>query len=100
MCGGSTDLQAERRLAGFLLHLVREESCGECLPCTLGIRQIMAVLDRAAGGGENAGTVETVLLREVGRTMRQAAKCGVGRIGGALVEELLDRFPAFFEPGA
>ena len=93
MCGGGGYVQAVE-LARFLFNLVREESCGECLPCALGIRQVAAALD-----GRD-GAVEASLLGEVGRAMKQSARCGVGRIGGALVLELLDRYPVAFKAGA
>jgi NADH:ubiquinone oxidoreductase subunit F (NADH-binding) len=94
---GEASLAEERTLGEFVLRRVHAESCGECLPCALGTRQIAAVLNGTAGG--NGGAVEAAVWRALGRAMRQAAKCGVGRIGGALVEELLDRDPDFFAPG-
>jgi len=88
---GGKEAQAVE-LARFFFDLVRRESCGECLPCALGTRQVGVALE-----GKGA---EGTLLREIGRAMKQSSKCGVGRIGGALVLELLERYPAIFKAGA
>ncbi|MEW5763034.1 MAG: NADH-ubiquinone oxidoreductase-F iron-sulfur binding region domain-containing protein [Bacillota bacterium] len=91
MSGGGKEAQAAE-LVRVLFDLVRKESCGECFPCALGTRQIGAALDGKGAAG--------ALLQEIGRAMKRSSKCGVGRIGGALVLELLDRYPAAFKTGA
>ncbi|MGC7880068.1 NADH-ubiquinone oxidoreductase-F iron-sulfur binding region domain-containing protein, partial [Desulforudis sp. 1190] len=50
MHNGDADQKVVSELARSLLALVRNESCGECLPCWHGVRQIAAVLDKVDNG--------------------------------------------------
>lgn len=99
MHSGNADQKVVAELARSLLALVRDESCGECLPCWHGVRQITAVLDKV-GNKSPLGTEELAAVGELARTVGQGAKCGVGRIGGRLVLELLSRYPSVFQAGA
>lgn len=85
-------------MARSLMALVRNESCGECLPCWHGVKQIAAVLDRIGNGG-TVGAEDAATLGELARTVSRSAKCGVGRIGGRLVLDLMARYPSLFQSG-
>ncbi|MFE6162302.1 NADH-ubiquinone oxidoreductase-F iron-sulfur binding region domain-containing protein [Streptomyces sp. NPDC056486] len=79
------------RIAEFF----RDESCGQCVPCRVGtVRQEEAlhrILERT--GAEAAGDI--ALLREVGRTMRDASICGLGQTAWNAVESAIDRLGAY-----
>ncbi len=95
MHSGDADPKVVSELARSLLALVRGESCGECLPCWHGVRQITAVFEKVDNGG-SLSTEELATVGELARTVGQGAKCGVGRIGGRLVQDLLSRYPTVF----
>ncbi|MCX5386628.1 NADH-ubiquinone oxidoreductase-F iron-sulfur binding region domain-containing protein [Streptomyces sp. NBC_00083] len=85
-------------LPGILLRIAeffRDESCGQCVPCRVGtVRQEEAlhrIKDRT--GKDAAGDV--ALLRDVGRTMRDASICGLGQTAWNAVESAIDRLGAF-----
>lgn len=99
MHSGNAEEKVIAELARSLLALVRDESCGECLPCWHGVRQIASVFDQVGGEGP-PGAEELAAIGELARTVGQGAKCGVGRIGGRLVLELLSRYPSVFRAGA
>lgn len=96
MHSGDADPKVVAELARSLLALVRGESCGECLPCWHGVRQISAVLDKVDNGSP-VSAEELAAVGELARTVGQGAKCGVGRIGGRLVLELLSRYSSVFQ---
>ncbi|MGW7065517.1 NADH-ubiquinone oxidoreductase-F iron-sulfur binding region domain-containing protein [Streptomyces sp. NPDC054855] len=79
------------RIAEFF----RDESCGQCVPCRVGtVRQEEAlhrIVERT--GAEAAGDI--ALLREVGRTMRDASICGLGQTAWNAVESAIDRLGAY-----
>ncbi|WP_409060653.1 NADH-ubiquinone oxidoreductase-F iron-sulfur binding region domain-containing protein [Streptomyces sp. SYP-A7185] len=79
------------RIAEFF----RDESCGQCVPCRVGtVRQEEAlhrIVERT--GAQAAGDI--ALLREVGRTMRDASICGLGQTAWNAVESAIDRLGAY-----
>ncbi|MEV8019984.1 NADH-ubiquinone oxidoreductase-F iron-sulfur binding region domain-containing protein [Streptomyces sp. NPDC086554] len=79
------------RIAEFF----RDESCGQCVPCRVGtVRQEEAlhrIVERT--GADAAGDI--ALLREVGRTMRDASICGLGQTAWNAVESAIDRLGAY-----
>lgn len=76
-----------RRLAHFFAH----ESCGKCYPCQLGTQRQMEILDRAVGGGPQAG--DTLLLQDVGWTMADASLCGLGQTAASAVLSAFEHWP-------
>ncbi|MBW8794854.1 MAG: NAD(P)H-dependent oxidoreductase subunit E [Streptomyces sp.] len=79
------------RIARFF----RDESCGQCVPCRVGTVRQEEALHRivARTGADAAGDV--VLLREVGRAMRDASICGLGQTAWNAVESAIDRLGAY-----
>jgi NADH-quinone oxidoreductase subunit F len=91
----SVDLrQVLRRIAQFF----RDESCGQCVPCRVGVVRQEEVLHRLAGG-RPIGSLsdELTLLREVGQVMRDASICGLGQTASSAVESALAKFPIYQE---
>ncbi|MER7181614.1 NADH-ubiquinone oxidoreductase-F iron-sulfur binding region domain-containing protein [Streptomyces hyaluromycini] len=79
------------RIAQFF----RDESCGQCVPCRVGtVRQEEALHRIVAGTGADAAG-DVVLLREVGRAMRDASICGLGQTAWNAVESAIDRLGAY-----
>ncbi|MEV0219757.1 NAD(P)H-dependent oxidoreductase subunit E [Streptomyces sp. NPDC050704] len=83
------------RLLLRIAEFFRDESCGQCVPCRVGtVRQEEAlhrIVERT--GAEAAGDI--VLLREVGRAMRDASICGLGQTAWNAVESAIDRLGAY-----
>ncbi|MEU1574816.1 NAD(P)H-dependent oxidoreductase subunit E [Streptomyces collinus] len=83
------------RLLLRIAEFFRDESCGQCVPCRVGtVRQEEAlhrIVERT--GADAAGDI--ALLREVGRTMRDASICGLGQTAWNAVESAIDRLGAY-----
>jgi NADH-quinone oxidoreductase subunit F len=79
-------------VGGFLLRIAeffRDESCGQCVPCRIGtVRQEEALhrIVRRSGSG-----ADPVLLRDVGRVMRDSSICGLGQTAWNAIESAIDR---------
>lgn len=64
-------------VAKYFLDFTQKESCGKCIPCRVGTRHMVEILDRITHG---EGTPEDLLaLRALGDTIRKGALCGLGQ---------------------
>lgn len=63
--------------ARFFMDFIQDESCGKCLPCRLGTKQMLEILERITQGKGVEGDIE--LLIELGETIQQTAICGLGQ---------------------
>jgi NADH-quinone oxidoreductase subunit F len=89
----SVDLrQILLRIASFM----RDESCGQCVPCRVGtIRQEETLHRLIAGHPIGAVSDEVQLLREMGQAMRDASICGLGQTASSALESALTRWSLF-----
>lgn len=64
-------------VAKFFLEFTADESCGKCVPCRVGIRLMLSILDRIVRGqGREEDLVE---LERLGRLIQSSALCGLGQ---------------------
>lgn len=64
-------------VARFFMEFVQEESCGKCVPCRLGTKRMLEILERITRGEGREGDIE--LLEELGETIKETAICGLGQ---------------------
>lgn len=64
-------------LTRYFLEFLAGESCGKCVPCREGIRQMLKILTGITEGKGREGDLE--LLEELAGVMREAALCALGR---------------------
>jgi NADH-quinone oxidoreductase subunit F len=75
-----------RFLVGFFL----EESCGKCVPCREGTKQMHRILTRICEGRSTLAELE--LLERLARTMKSAAVCGMGGMAPNALATTLTHF--------
>jgi NADH-quinone oxidoreductase subunit F len=64
-------------LAKYFLDFTQKESCGKCVPCRVGTRHILEILQKITNG---EGTPDDLLsLRTLGDTIKKGALCGLGQ---------------------
>ncbi len=64
-------------IARFFLDFTQKESCGECVPCRLGTRQMLDILNDITQG---RGTLDDIdLLVEIGQAVKAGSLCGLGQ---------------------
>lgn len=64
-------------VARYFLEFTQKESCGECVPCRLGTKQMLDILEDIVQGN---GTPEDIeLLTEVGQCVSKGSLCGLGQ---------------------
>lgn len=63
-------------VARYFLHFLLFESCGKCVPCREGLKQMHEIVNNICEGRGEKGDIE--LLVELGRFMPAASLCGLG----------------------
>ena len=64
-------------VARFFMQFTQNESCGKCVICREGTRQMLALLDDIIEGRADAHTLE--LLEQLARAVRIGSLCGLGK---------------------
>ncbi|MBM4128756.1 MAG: NADH-quinone oxidoreductase subunit F, partial [Nitrospira sp.] len=63
-------------LAKFFLEFTEAESCGKCIPCRIGTKRMLEIVNRIVSGNSKEGDIE--LLEELGQYIRATSLCGLG----------------------
>jgi len=83
-------------IAGFM----RDESCGQCVPCRVGtVRQEEALARLISGRTRGSVQDELHLIAEIGQAMRDASICGLGQTASSAVESAIARLGIFASNG-
>ena len=63
-------------VARYFIDFLTDESCGKCVPCREGLRQMLKILTNITEGKGKEGDIE--LLEELAETAKEAALCALG----------------------
>ncbi|MEW6586463.1 MAG: NuoF family protein [Nitrospirota bacterium] len=64
-------------VARYFLDFSQRESCGQCVPCRLGTRQMYEILNDITKGRGRQGDID--LLMELCRSIKSSSVCGLGK---------------------
>ena len=64
-------------MSRFFLDFVQDESCGKCVPCRVGTKRMLEIVDRICKGQGEEGDVEKLL--SLGQQIKDTALCGLGQ---------------------
>jgi NADH-quinone oxidoreductase subunit F len=64
-------------VARFFLEFVQDESCGKCVPCRVGTKRMLEILERICEGKGEQGDIEKLIA--LGEQIRDTALCGLGQ---------------------
>lgn len=92
--GGSIMIFNERRnmlhvLKNFMEFFV-EESCGQCTPCRIGNVKLLEGVEMIEKGEYKFGYINQ--LKDLGKTMQVASKCGLGQYSSNAFISILENF--------
>jgi NADH-quinone oxidoreductase subunit F len=80
------------RIASFFRH----ETCGQCVPCRVGVVRQQEALQRLVKGKPLGSTAQEVaMLREMAQAMRDASICGLGQTAASALESAMQRWSLF-----
>ena len=63
--------------ARYFLDFAEKESCGKCVPCRLGTKQMLTILEDIVAGHGKPGDIE--LLEELAVAVKAGSLCGLGQ---------------------
>ena len=64
-------------VARYFLHFTQEESCGKCVPCRIGTKQLVDILNRITDGDGEEGDLEK--MENLAKTIKDGSLCGLGQ---------------------
>jgi NADH-quinone oxidoreductase subunit F len=64
-------------IARFFLNFTRVESCGKCIPCRIGLKIMLEILERITQGKGREGDIE--LLEDMAYDIKKSSLCGLGQ---------------------
>ena len=64
-------------LARYFLQFTQNESCGKCVPCRIGTKRMLEILERITGGEGAEGDIER--LETLAYTIKKTSLCGLGQ---------------------
>ncbi len=77
-------------IAKYFLEFTCDESCGKCVPCRVGTRQMLDILVRITEGDGRMEDIEQ--LRSLGTTITATSLCGLGQTAPNPVLSTLQHF--------
>ena len=82
-------------IARYFLEFLSDESCGKCVPCREGIRQMLKVMTNITKGNGKEGDIE--LLEDMAVATQGAALCALGKTAPNPVLSTLKYFREEYE---
>lgn len=64
-------------VARYFLDFTEKESCGKCVPCRLGTKQMLSILEDIVEGRGQPGDIER--LEEIAAGVKMGSLCGLGQ---------------------
>jgi NADH-quinone oxidoreductase subunit F len=64
-------------IAKFFLEFTQAESCGKCVPCRVGTKRLLEILNRISEGKGREGDIG--LLEDLGKDIKASSLCGLGQ---------------------
>ena len=82
-------------MARFFLNFSTEESCGKCVPCRIGTKRLLEILQRIIAGKGREDDLD--LLSRLGSTVKGASLCGLGQTAPNPVLSMMRYFKDEYE---
>jgi NADH-quinone oxidoreductase subunit F len=80
------------RIASFFRH----ETCGQCVPCRVGVVRQQEALKRLVNAKPLGSVAQEIgILQEMAQAMRDASICGLGQTAASALESALQRWSLF-----
>lgn len=96
--GGLVVMNAETcmvQVARFFMQFTQHESCGKCVPCREGTRQLLDLLDTIIAGDATMETLD--LLEALCENVAESSLCGLGKSAPSPVLSTLRHFRDEYE---
>lgn len=81
--------------ARYFMDFIQDESCGKCLPCRVGTKRMLEILEKITEGGGEPGDI--AMLEGLAETLKDTAMCGLGQTASNPVLSTLRYFRDEYE---
>jgi len=82
-------------IAKFFMQFTQNESCGKCVPCREGTKQLLALLEDITQGRADEKTID--LMKRLADVIQKSSLCGLGKTAPGPVKSTLNKFLAEYE---
>ncbi len=82
-------------IARFFMEFTQDESCGKCVPCRIGTRRMLEILNDICAGKGKSGDIE--MLEQLSRYINKGSLCGLGQGAPNPVLSTLEHFRDEYE---
>ncbi|MGB9687505.1 FAD-dependent oxidoreductase [Thermogutta sp.] len=79
-------------VARYFLEFVQDESCGKCVPCRVGTKRMLEIMERICNGQGQEEDVERLI--ELGEMVKETSLCGLGQTASNPVLSTIRHFGA------
>jgi NADH-quinone oxidoreductase subunit F len=83
------------QIAHFFMRFTQNESCGKCIPCREGTKQMLLLLEQIMEGKATAKTLDT--LQTLAEAVQKGSLCGLGKTAPNPVLSTLNYFRHEYE---
>ncbi len=81
--------------ARALLEFLKDESCGQCTPCRIGLTRMFEILTRITEGDGKMADLD--MLLELGKMIKDTALCNLGKTAPTPIISAITKFRKEFE---
>jgi len=82
-------------IARFFTDFVQTESCGKCVPCRVGTRRMLDILNRIVAGDGRPEDIDALV--DLGASIRETSLCGLGQTAPNPVLSTIRHFRGEYE---
>jgi len=82
-------------LARYFMDFIQDESCGQCVPCRIGTRRMLEILERITQGKGKEDDINK--LKKLSTVIKETSLCGLGKTAPNPVLSTLKYFREEFE---
>jgi len=82
-------------VAKYFLQFTQSESCGKCVPCRVGTKRLLEIMERITTGHGRQGDIE--LLEKLGDHVKSSSLCGLGQTAPNPILSTIKYFREEFE---
>ncbi len=83
------------QIAKYFMEFTQEESCGKCVPCREGTKQMLSMLEEITEGKADESIIPK--LEKLGRVIKKGSLCGLGKTAPSPVISTLKKFRQEYE---
>ncbi|OPL17523.1 MAG: NADH dehydrogenase [delta proteobacterium ML8_D] len=82
-------------LSRYFMSFIQEESCGQCVPCRIGTKRMLEILERITSGKGKEDDIEK--LEKLSSVIKETSLCGLGKTAPNPIISSLKYFREEFE---